>query len=225
MDELADAAGTSVDTVRFYQSRGLLPRPERDGRLAWYDQGHLERLARIRDLKAQGLSLTLIGRVLAGDLDEAGQELALALTGPPPAERLGLAELAERTGTSVPLLEVLEREGLLVGGSDGDRPYTEADGEAVRAGMALLAAGVPLSELLALARAHDEAVRAVADTAVDLFARYVYDPARLDAEPGQVVEALNAMLPAAEALVGHHFRRRLLAAATDRLAGAAEISS
>jgi DNA-binding transcriptional MerR regulator len=225
VEELAAAAGVSVDTVRFYQARGLLPRPQRDGRVAWYDQGHLERLAHIRDLKVRGLPLALIGRVLAGELDEPGQALALALTGPLPGdqpERLGLAELAERTQVSLPLLEVLEREGLLVGRTGGDRPYTQADGDAVLAGMALLAAGVPLSELLALARAHDEAMRAVADSAVELFARYVYDPARLDADPGQVVDALHTMLPAAEALVGHHFRRRLLAAATDRLAGGTE---
>ncbi|MDQ3981976.1 MAG: MerR family DNA-binding transcriptional regulator, partial [Actinomycetota bacterium] len=29
VDELAARAGVSVDTVRFYQARGLLPQPER----------------------------------------------------------------------------------------------------------------------------------------------------------------------------------------------------
>ncbi len=222
VDELAAATGISVDTVRFYQARGILPRPERDGRVAWYRQVHVERLARIRELKARGFPLALISRVLSDELDAPGQALALALADPLPGEeeRLSLHDLAERTGASPSLLEALEREGLLVGRAFADQPYTAADLDTVRAGLALLAAGIPLSELLALARAHDDAMRNVAGTAVDLFARYVYDPVR-DAESGsseQLVETLQYLLPAAEALVSHHFRRRLLAAAGDRLA-------
>jgi DNA-binding transcriptional MerR regulator len=222
IEELAERSGVTVDTVRFYQTRGLLPRPERDGRVAWYDDGHLERLERVRDLKARGFPLAIIARLLAGELDPQEEALAVALTEALPGdeERLSLAELSERTGVSPTLLEALEREGLLVGRAFADQPYTAADLDTVRAGLALLAAGIPLSELLALARAHDDAMRTVAGTAVDLFARYVYDPVR-DAESGsseQLVETLQYLLPAAEALVSHHFRRRLLAVAGDRLA-------
>lgn len=222
VDELAAAAGVSVDTVRFYQARGLLPRPERDGRVAWYDQTHVERLARIRQLKGQGFPLAMIGRVLDGELDPPAQALALAIAAPAVEEGLGLADLAERTGASLPLLEALEREGLLAGGDGNERPYTAADLEAVEAGLALLGAGVPLSELLALARTHTEHMAPVADAAVDLFARYVYEPVRDADDPDagvRLVAALQVMLPAAEALVGHTFRRRLLAAAAERLAG------
>jgi len=232
VDELAATCGVSVDTVRFYQARGLLPRPDRDGRVAWYDEPHRERLDAIRELKAQGFPLAMIGRVLSGELDASGRALGLALAGPLPGdetgggpdERLDLASLALRTGAPLALLQALEREGLLVGRGEDEQPYTTADAGTVFAGMALLAAGVPLSELLALARAHDDAMRAVADGAVDLFARYVRDPLRAgagsDEEASQdMVAALHAMLPAAESLVAHHFRRRLLAAARDRVAG------
>ena len=34
VEELAATAGVRVDTVRFYQSRGLLPAPVRVGRIA-----------------------------------------------------------------------------------------------------------------------------------------------------------------------------------------------
>jgi len=235
VEELAAACGMSVDTVRFYQARGLLPRPDRDGRVVWYEERHRERLNAIREFKDRGFPLAMIGRVLSGDLDASGRALALALAGPlpgdetgaGPAERLDLAGLATRTGAPLPLLQALEREGLLVGRVEGEHPYTAADADTVFAGMALLAAGAPLSELLALARAHDDAMRAVADTAVDLFARYVRDPLRAtagsDEEASQdMVAALHAMLPAAESLVAHHFRRRLLAAARDRVARAGE---
>ncbi|CAN5501103.1 hypothetical protein BH23ACT7_BH23ACT7_21500 [soil metagenome] len=230
VDELASRCGVSVDTVRFYQARGLLPRPEREGRAAWYSEEHRRGLERIRDLKGRGFSLAMVARVVSGDLDPGEQALAAALTGPLPGEdpaagppeRLSLDGLAERTGVSVTLLEAIEREGLLVARAEGDEPYTAADADAVRAGLALLEAGVPLSELLALARRHDEAMRAVAEQAVDLFARYVRDPIRGSAASdedaaGLMVDALGAMLPAVGAVVAHHFRRRLLAAARSRI--------
>jgi DNA-binding transcriptional MerR regulator len=231
IEELAERSGVTVDTVRFYQTRGLLPRPERDGRVAWYDDGHLERLERVRDLKARGFPLAIIARLLAGELDPQEEALAVALTEALPGddvlseaeERLSLAELSERTGVSPTLLEALEREGLLVGRVEGDRPYTAADARVITSGLSLLETGVPLSELLALAHEHDEAMRAVVDRAVELFVRYVRDPLRLTAgsDPDaseRAVEALHVMLPAVDTLVGHHFRRRLLAAARERIA-------
>ena len=158
--------------------------------------------------------------------DEA---LAAALAGPLPGEqveRLTLEQLAEATGVSTTLLEVLAREGLLVPRADDPQgPYTAADVEAVRAGLALMEAGVPLSELLALARDHDQAVRALAERAVDLFARYVMDPIRGEAESEteaaqRMVGALQSMLPAASAVVSHHVGRRMMAAARARIGDA-----
>lgn len=230
VDELASWTGTSVDTIRYYQARGLLPRPRREGRHAWYGDEHVAALERIRELKDRGFTLAMVARVLAGELDASEQALARALTGHLAGDgaeadvddRLDFEQLAIRTGVSPTLLEALEREGLLVPRSDDDRPYTAEDVGAVRAGLALLEAGVPLSELLALAREHDDAVRHVAERAVDLFARYVRDPIRGQAGDSDVavtamVGALEAMLPAASAIVTHHFRRRLLTAARSRI--------
>lgn len=228
VEDLAARCDVSVDTVRFYQSRGLLPPPAREGRIAWYDDTHVERLDRIRELKSQGFSLRLISRTLDGELDASEQALALAISAPSPGdatgrESLSVDELAERTGVSTTLLEALAREGLLAPGGTEDEPrYAAADAEAVRAGLALLEAGVPLSELLELARRHDEAMRATAEHAVDLFARFVRDPVRAsatdDAEAAErSVDALETMLPAATALVAHHFQRELIAAARARL--------
>lgn len=229
VDELAQRGEVSVDTVRYYQSRGLLPGPQREGRVAWYGDDHVARLGRIRELKERGFTLAMVARVLDGTLDAGEQALAVALGGPLPGEAgdtqpLSVEELALRTEVGPPLLEALVREGLLVPRDDSPRPYTAADVEAVEAGVALLASGVPLSELLALAREHDAAVRAVAERAVDLFARYVRDPARdaaadEDEATDTVVSALMAMLPATERVVTHHFRRRLLAAARARIEG------
>jgi len=61
---LAEATGIGVDTVRFYQSRGLIPPPRRRGRYAIYDERHLERIRRIRSLLEAGFSLTQIQQIL-----------------------------------------------------------------------------------------------------------------------------------------------------------------
>src|SRR5580658_6948178 len=60
IEELASQSGTATSTVRMYQSRGLLPAPERHGRIGYYGQGHLARLRLIAQLQEQGFSLASI---------------------------------------------------------------------------------------------------------------------------------------------------------------------
>ena len=220
VDQLAARAGVSVDTVRFYQSKGLLAQPEREGRVAWYSEVHLERLERIKALKAKGFTLSSIDRLLSGDLDPADEALVLALAeGSSDSGSFSLEELAERTGVSPALLEAIEREGLLAPRVvDGQNVYSSSDEAVVRAGLELLGTGLPLSELLALARQHNEAMRASAKSAVDMFVRFVRDPIRADASSddeaaASLVSAFRRMLPATTQLVASHFERLLLAEA------------
>ena len=79
VEQLAATCDVSVDTVRFYQSRGLLQQPAREGRVAWYDDGHAERIRRIRDLQGKGLTLAAIGRVVSGELGSSDADLAAAV--------------------------------------------------------------------------------------------------------------------------------------------------
>lgn len=232
VEDLAQTADTSVDTIRYYQSMGLLDAPEREGRAAWYDDDHVRTLARIKDLKTQGFTLAMVKRALSGELDAGEEALAAAIVRLPqhsdqpapagPTGPMDLAALSSHTGVSVTVLESVARQGILIPSPDEDLPYSAADAEAVRAGQALLDAGVPISELLALAREHDAAIGAVADQAVDLFARFVRDPIRArtddeDEAAQQMVEALQTMLPAATSIISHAFQRRLLATARERL--------
>jgi DNA-binding transcriptional MerR regulator len=226
-DQLAARAGVSVDTVRFYQSRALLPPPERHGRIALYSDEHLGRLTRIRELKDKGFTLQSIKRMLDGDVD-ADEVLAVAVGEALPGEEgadesLSLDELATQTGVSAALLRAIEREGLLAPLIvDGEPKYSPDDAAAVAAGLELLAAGLPLSELLDLARRHDEAMRTVAEQAVELFVRYVRDPIHVTASSEEeaaslLIDAFRRMLPATTSLVAHHFRRVVLAVAQDRI--------
>jgi len=218
VDQLAQAAGVSVDTIRYYQHRGLLDPPKREGRLAFYETAHLSRLKRIQDLKSQGLSLETIRRIIAGasPIDAA---LATAVTGEG-EKKLSLEEVAAESGVPLDLVESLVAEGLLLPLSpDTDRQYTEADVSAVRAGMALIEAGVPLPRLLGLGRRYAGAVDGIAEEAVTLFDEYVRRPTQ--DKGGQSVdlllEAFNRLLPAASALARHSFERAILTEARRRI--------
>ena len=228
IDELALATETTVDTIRFYQSKGLLDPPRREGRVALYSDDHVERLRHVRDLKGKGFTLASIKRLLDGDLDEADVRLAESVADAAgrtsPGALLTPEELTQRTGVSTPLLEAIEREGLIeTVERDGRRYYTESDAATVQRGLELLSTGLPLSELLSLAREHDSAMREVARRAVDVFIRFVRDPLLAsggdkEEAAAKLVEAFDSMLPATTDLVARHFERLLISEGLARLA-------
>jgi DNA-binding transcriptional MerR regulator len=65
--ELAERAGVSRRTVRFYVQRGLLPTPLGRGRGEHYDATHLAAVLRIRALQLAGASLDDIRSRLSPD--------------------------------------------------------------------------------------------------------------------------------------------------------------
>jgi MerR family transcriptional regulator, copper efflux regulator len=63
--ELADSAGVNVQTVRFYERRGLLPQPERTASgYREYDEADLHRLRFILRAKELGFTLSEIRDLL-----------------------------------------------------------------------------------------------------------------------------------------------------------------
>lgn len=225
VEELARRAEVSVDTIRFYQKRQLLAPPRRAGRIAWYGAAHVERLQRIKDLQRHGFSLAVIRRLLAGELDAADAPLAAAVAGAQTgdAELLTLDELAARVGVPAPLLDAVAREGLIVAQQrDGVVGYTAADADVLRAGLRLLEAGFPLPDLLALARQHHDATRAIAADAVEMFDTHVRRPIQTsdlddDEKAESLVEAFRTLLPTVTTLVANHFRSVLLEVAQEHL--------
>jgi DNA-binding transcriptional MerR regulator len=67
IDELAERAGVTRRTVRYYVQRGLLAGPEGAGRGAHYTGEHLATLVRIRELQEQGVPLDSIAARLRGE--------------------------------------------------------------------------------------------------------------------------------------------------------------
>lgn len=227
VEQLAAECDVSVDTVRYYQARGLVEPPDREGRIAWYGPGHVEQIRRVRELRRRGLTLAGIERVLAGDLAGADVALAAAVAearGEAEDERLlTLEEFAQRSGVPASLIQAVAREGIRFGISvDGGSRYTAGDIEVVRGALRLLEFGLPLADLLSLARDANAAMTELAERAVELFDAHVRKPIRDTAgseeqAAAQLVEAFDTLLPAVTSIVANHFRRVLLAAAETRL--------
>lgn len=74
IDELANAAATSVRTARYYASLGLIPQPERHGRVAYYSERHLAALQLVRALQEHGFSLAAIQEYVERVPDAASAE-------------------------------------------------------------------------------------------------------------------------------------------------------
>lgn len=85
IDDLAQDTGASSRSIRYYQTRGLLPAPTVKGRTGYYDQRHVDRLALISELQTEGLNLQAIVWLLGGsgavDSDELRQLKRAVLDG------------------------------------------------------------------------------------------------------------------------------------------------
>jgi MerR family mercuric resistance operon transcriptional regulator len=78
---LAAAGGVGVETIRFYQRKGLLTQPARAGGIRRYGAVDLRRLRFIRQAQAAGFTLSEIGELLRLDSGEdraTARELAQA---------------------------------------------------------------------------------------------------------------------------------------------------
>ena len=68
---LARAGGVGVETVRFYQRRGLLETPGRENGVRRYDEADARRLRFIRSAQAAGFTLEQIAELLRLEIGRA----------------------------------------------------------------------------------------------------------------------------------------------------------
>jgi len=219
--QIVRRSGVSVDTVRYYQSQGLLHSPEHKGRNAFYDDSHIERLRLIRSLSKRGFSLKVIAAFISRsvklDSDDALREAVEEAAEP----RYSSAEMARQLGIPRSLLDLVERCGLAesLEQENGSVSYSEADLRVARAAAKLLDHRFPVAKLLALAIKHDRAARKTADEAIDLFNEYVRKrgAARGGEDVAAVAGVFRELLPTVTSLVAHHFQRLLIGRALQRL--------
>lgn len=224
VEALAAAAGVSVDTVRFYQGRGLLPRPRRVGRVAVYGDEHLARLRRIRELQRQDFSLAQIRRLLEQQSPPAKDLLRAALVEESVGRRtLSRAGLAAEAGVPESLVRAVQSAGLVEPLSvEGEERFSEADLEMARAALEILESGFPLPSLLDVAVRHAHNVQEVCDAAIELFDAHVRRQNDRDGGAEAVRDAFRSLLPHVTRLVALHFQRTLVNRALNRLEGKGE---
>src|SRR3712207_901475 len=101
IDELARESGMTVRNIRNHQTRGLLPPPEVRARTGYYGPQHVERLRLVQQMQADGLKLSTIERLLAGESDLAERLVGL--------RRAIEAPLADETPEMVTLADLEAR--------------------------------------------------------------------------------------------------------------------
>ncbi|GGV38973.1 MerR family transcriptional regulator [Streptomyces spectabilis] len=174
MDELAEAAGITVRTVRFYRERGLIPPPRREGRIAWYDDHHLARLRTIAALLERGHTLQGIAEL--AEAFEKGRDVAELLGIDGPSEetpvRLTPEELADRfAGQVTPEnLSAAMEFGYL--GTDGD-DIVHISHRLLDASAALVRKGIPLASVMEAG----QRIREHADALAELFIAFTVEHA------------------------------------------------
>ncbi|MEV5509128.1 MerR family transcriptional regulator [Streptomyces orinoci] len=202
IEDLARHSGATVRTIRAYQDRGLLPRPERSGRANVYREVHLARLRQIAALLERGYTLASIKELL--DAWDTGQDLGGVLglvaevNGPWSDERairINRAELSARFGgiqdesaiEEAVELGVLER---LPGCPD---LFLVPSPRELAVAAELYAAGVPLTAITGHLRELRVQVEHIAGRFLDFTTEHVFRP-YLDHPPSDEEAAEAAQL-------------------------------
>jgi len=218
VEELASRSGVRVDTLRFYQSRGLLPAPQRVGRVAVYGDDHLSRLHRIRQLQEQGFTLAQIQRVLERPSGDAPELLAALVEKKVGGRHFSRTELAAEAGVPEVLIRAAESAGLLEPVEiEGEERFGEADLEMASAGRAILDLGFPLHAILQQSITHARNTETTCDQAIELFDTHVRKSGPTADNDRAITDVFQQLLPQVTRLVALHFQRTLVNRALRRL--------
>jgi DNA-binding transcriptional MerR regulator len=199
IDELARRVAMTPRNVRAHQTRGLLPAPELRGRVAYYNQHHIERLNTISQLQSAGLTLEEIAELLERMPSGRAEELlALARAtaapfSPEPPVIVTAAALWDYWGEQATpeLLERMNRLGHVRRLDNGD--YEVRSARLVRGATELARLGVPLEAALDLIEAIWVHQTAVADEFATFFIRHVAASDAIPADPGELDATINRL--------------------------------
>lgn len=219
IDELAAASEVPSRTIRFYQSKGVLPRPEMRGRVAFYGPPHVERLRLIASLQDRGLRIDAI-RELASRIDkgevDVGEWLGLEAQLQAPWANdeprfVTDADLRELIGGERPgLVAALTRAGLI---QRQGSVFLLKSPALLSVTMRLAAAGVDVE----IARGAEVILRKHLARAADELSNYVFEQARegfgrsaAGADVTKVFDTLRPMgLEAVRVIFGQEVERAL----------------
>lgn len=223
IEDLAHHSGATVRTIRAYQDRGLLPRPERRGRANVYADAHLARLRQIADLLDRGYTLASIKELL--EAWDAGRGLGGVLglvaevDGPwtdEEAVRITRAELDERFGgrpDDAAVADAIEL-GVLEPVPGDANLFLVPSPQELAVAVELYAAGVPLSAISGHLRELRGQVEHIASrflefTTEHVFARYLGEHPPTDAEATEAASLVRRLRPLAQQTVDAELARAM----------------
>ncbi|GAA2449523.1 MerR family transcriptional regulator [Streptomyces lavendulocolor] len=223
IEDLAHHSGATVRTIRAYQDRGLLPKPERRGRSNVYGDAHLTRLRQIADLLDRGYTLASIKELL--EAWDAGRGLGGVLGlvaevhGPwtdEEADRITRAELDAAFGGAPD--EEAVREALELGVLERvpgrDDEFLVPSPQELSVAVELYAAGVPLSAISGHLRELRGQVEHIAHrflefTTEHVFARYLEHRPPTDADASEAAALVRRLRPLAQQTVDAELARAM----------------
>ncbi|MFE7096165.1 MerR family transcriptional regulator [Streptomyces erythrochromogenes] len=218
-EDVARAAGVKVRNLRYYQERGLLPPPRREGRIAWYSDDHLTRLRLISDLLGRGYTVNGIAELLNAWEEGGGLSQLLGLEREMTRDwvqeepvTMTRAELRELFGPTATAEDTRRAAGLGYVTVDGDL-VTYPSRRLLEATLALVRQGVPLTEILDAGEFVQTQAAALADRFVGLFRRHVIGAEGLEllsaTQLQHITAAVTALRPVAGEVVATEFARAM----------------
>jgi DNA-binding transcriptional MerR regulator len=206
IDELAQKAGLTVDTIRYYAREGLLMAPERSGRHKLYGPEHLDRLSRIKELQEQKFSLAAIRAIVT--TDRPGLEDLFAAKG----KTYTFDDLVERSRLEHDLVARLRDVGLLADPvALGHDAYDDNDLGLLRAVVELREIGMTEDILVALGEIY---VRHFRSLQADVHAMLAgqdrdWDPDELVAIQRRLTANAQRMIPAVDRVLNYVHQRTI----------------
>ncbi|MFE7116290.1 MerR family transcriptional regulator [Streptomyces sp. NPDC057654] len=227
IEELAHRSGATVRTIRAYQDRGLLPKPERRGRANVYGDSHLVRLRQISGLLDRGFTLASIRELL--EAWDAGRGLGGVLglvaevDGPWTDEETGRitrAELDERFGGQPDdaAVEDAVELGVLVRVAGERDSFLVPSPQELAVAAELHAAGIPLLAISGHLRELRTQVEHIAGRFLDFTTEHVFqqyfDHTPSDDEAAEAASLVRRLRPLAQQTVDAELARAMRTLAT-----------
>ncbi|MFE1170957.1 MerR family transcriptional regulator [Streptomyces sp. NPDC058773] len=227
IEDLAHLSGATVRTIRAYQDRGLLPRPERRGRANVYGDAHLARLRQIADLLDRGYTLASIKELLAAW--DAGRDLGGVLglvaeiDGPwtdEEASRISRTDLDDAFGGSpdeTALAEAVEL-GVLERVPGQSDEFLVPSPQELAVAAELHSAGVPLTAITGHLRELRGQVEHIAARFLDFTTEHVFqqylDHPPTEAEAAEAATLVRRLRPLAQQTIDAELARAMRTLAT-----------
>ena len=233
IDELAATTGVPSRTIRYYQTKGVLPHPSRRSRSSSYGPSHVERLRLIGELQARGLRLDAI-RDVVRQFERGGDSIQdwLGL-----GDRLRTTWLEHRpellTGNEIlrrlgqigpPSLADLERAGLISRAADHPDSYLVAAPALLEINRQLGDAGGDLPTALGAERIVRRRLSKLADEMVEHFSERAgkgFASTNTPADLARASDALRVLGPEAVQLMFTQEMQRALLDFVERGGGVA----